>query len=117
MLSKEMYILLKKIPRREDWISYAELNPSGDKRIDSLLNEAKYDDYDYINQGSPTNDYRLINSTFSLTEKGQAAIEEHEQAIHNQVIVEQSLKVATTAKWAAVFSAIVALLSLIKTFC
>ena len=113
MLSEEMYTLIKKIPRRGNWVPYAELNPTGDMNIDKLLLEAKYDSYDYINQ----NGRLLRDSTFSLTEKGQAAIEEYEQALRNQKIVETSLTVSRVAMVAAIGSALAAIISLIKMIC
>ena len=119
MLSKEMYDLLKRIPRYPETILASRLyegNPMA-ARIKDLLLEAAHSDYEYINQSAS----RVLQSNFSLTEKGQALIEEYETAERNQKIVEESLqiaqkslRVAQVAKWVAVFSAIAAFLSVLS---
>ncbi len=96
MLSKEMYVLLKQIPRYDKQIAYAELNS---KNKEHLLCEAKYDTYDYINQSG----ILLKDSKFSLTEKGQAAIEEYEKAKKNWTI--------------SVIALIVSILSIVLSLC
>ena len=102
-----MYLLLKQIPRFEGEIHYTELDAQ-DKW--NLLCEAKYDSYDYVNQSGDLVD----NSSYSLTEKGQAAIEDFERAERNDKVIKKTLKISTVAMWAAIGSAITAILSLIK---
>lgn len=116
MLSKEMYNLLVAFPRRSDWIPYEKLNPSNDSNIYNLVCTAVHSDYEYLNKEGIT----LEKSEFSLTEKGQVAIELYEQNEENNRIVaqslkvaEESLKVAIVAKWAAIASAIAAFLALL----
>ena len=112
MLSKEMYLLLNRIPRYNKRILYLELNCDNNEEIDNLLCEAQYQSYDYIIQHGNL----LKQSSFSLTEKGQAAIEEYEQAERNEAIIKKSLNVSRAAMWAAIASAAVAIASLIKLF-
>lgn len=113
MLSKEMYELLKQIPRgSKEFISYTKLAENNSEERLAMLGEASSTVYDYIYQ-SESNPKK---SVFRLAEKGQAAIEDYERAAHNQKIVEQTLKVADTAKCVSVISLIVALLSLLKMF-
>ncbi len=113
MISKEMYELLKKIPRTPKSISYNEINGSKDEKKYQLICEAAYTGYDYITVSGILSE----NGSLSLTEKGQAEIEEYEQAERNQKIVEKSLIVARVAMWAAIGSAVVAIVSLVKMFC
>ena len=111
MISKEMYLLLKEIPRNKE-IPYSDLNKEKNPAIDGLLCEAFYDSNDLISKRGGV----LENCVFSITEKGQAALEEYEQVKHNQEVVDKSLKVAKVAMWAAIGSAVAAVLSLIKMF-
>ena len=113
MISEKMFAFLKDIPRHPKSITYGEIkNVDGDEKY-NLACEARYISYDYIN----LNGAIKSESVVSLTEKGQAAIEEYEQATRNQEIIEQSLKVTRAAMWAAIVSAIVSFLSLIKILC
>ncbi|MBQ2062172.1 MAG: hypothetical protein II458_05795 [Oscillospiraceae bacterium] len=112
MLSEEMYNLLKKVPRYEETISYADLNKDDDKQIYHLICEAVYDAYDFLNKHGDT----IKKSSFSLTEKGQAAIEEYEQSTHNQKMMKTSLHVAIIAAIAAVASVLATIASFIKMF-
>ena len=110
MISKEMYELLKKIPRHNTGIAYTLINPNDDEIICSLVCEAKSQYCGYVNEPMGA----LKRSCISLTEKGQAAIEEYERTAHNQEMVEKSLNVSRIAMWAAIGSAIAAIASLIK---
>ena len=110
MISKEMYELLKKIPRHPNTVPYKEVVRDNNEKEFNLFCEAKYPDYGYINQSMG----RREDSTLSLAEKGQAAIEEYERTAHNQEMVEKSLNVSRVAMWAAIGSAIAAIASLIK---
>lgn len=112
MLSKEMYALLNQVPRYAKQISYADLNKSNDRKVYDLICEATYTTYDYLNKHGGT----VESSNYSLTEKGQAAIEEYEQAQHSQKVMNTSLSVARIAMWAALASAAAAIASLIKMF-
>lgn len=109
MLSKEMYDLLVDIPRHPKALFAGKLyeNSPRASRIQDLLCEAF--DSGYINHSQP----RILNSDISLTEKGQALIEEYETSQENQRIVKDSLKVAIAAKRVAIASAIAAFLALI----
>ncbi len=110
MISKEMYELLKTIPRYPKTIPYKDLISEDDVTRFNLLLEAKSPSCEYINE---TMEY-IKRSELSLTEIGQAAIEEYEQAARNQEMIEKSLKVSRAAMFAAIASAVVAFLSLIK---
>lgn len=114
MISKEMYELLIQIPRHSasGGISYTALVKLMSDNPDALLYEATFPAYDYINQSAE----RVKNSSFSLTEKGQAAIEDYERAMHNQEMVEKSLKVSRVAMWVSFATVFVAVLSLVKMF-
>ena len=118
MLSREMYDVLKDIPRYPKTIFAGKLyegNPMA-HRIKDLLLEAAHCDYEYINHTQ----LRVLDSELSRTEKGQALVEEFEAAERNQKIVEESLviaqkslQVAQVAKWVAIFSAIASFLALL----
>lgn len=111
MISKEMYDLLKSIPRHPKTIQAGELyenNPQAN-RVKELLYEANGVDYEYVNCST----LRVLDGKISLSEKGQALLEEYEQAERNNKIVRRSLAVAKVAMWAAIASAIAAFLSLI----
>jgi hypothetical protein len=110
MISKEMYELLKRIPRHPQSILYTQLNKEDNEKLYNVICEANYTGYEYINVVGPS----LKKGGLSLTEKGQAAIEEYEQAARNQKIVERSLLVSRVAMWAALGSAAAAIISLIK---
>ncbi len=112
MLSKEMYDLLVKVPRFPKSIYAGKLyenNPMYN-RIRDLLCEAAYKDYDYINHSES----QILKSNISLTEKGQAALEEYEAFDRNQKITRRSLTVAIVAMIASIASAVAAIASLIK---
>ena len=118
MLSKEMYDLLKQIPRYPQSIFAGKLyeNSPMASRIKDLLLEASHADYEYVN----CSNLKVLDSEISRTEKGQALVEEYEAAERNQKIVDESLKisqeslkVARVAKWAANFSAVASLPTLI----
>lgn len=116
MISKEMYDLLKLIPRHPKIIDYAELkkvSALGLEDLYSILCDAQYDAYGYINSHKAT----IKDGAFSLTEKGQAAIEDYEQTQNNQKMVEDSLNTAKRAMWAAFASAVAAIIALIQNFC
>ena len=77
MLSKEMYIVLKQIPRYPKEIHCSELyiSKKTDKELlKGVLCDAASSGYDYINK----NGYQILDSKLSLTERGVAAIEAHE---------------------------------------
>ena len=116
MLSKEMYNLLKLIPRHPSVIDYAELKASTkleEKEMQDFLCEAIYGGYDYINSHEVT----VQNGSFSLTEKGQAAIEAYEQEQRNQKTMQQSLCAARWALIAAAISAITSVIALLSNIC
>ncbi len=116
MLSKEMYDLLKLIPRHPSVIDYEELKASTkleEKEMQYFLCEAQYGGYDYINSHEVT----VQNGSFSLTEKGQAAIEAYEQDKKNQETMNKSLCAAKWALFAAAVSAITSVIALLSNFC
>lgn len=116
MLSKEMYDLLKLIPRYPNIIDYARLKTSTkleEKEMQDFLCEAKYEGYDYINSHEVT----VQNGSFSLTEKGQAAIEAYEQDKKNQETMNKSLCAARWALIAAAISAITSVIALLSNIC
>lgn len=112
MISKEMYELLKRIPRHPKAIAYDELNKICEKDIFEIACEAEYKNCEYINISGLL--ARDKGCTLSLTEKGQAAIEDYKRTTHNQKMVEKSLAVSRIAMWAALGSAVAAIISLIK---
>lgn len=117
MLSKEMHTLLKNIPRHPDTISFSEL--FGKKlfsleELKSLLCDAIHSDYEYATQHQ-INGRLLQDSSFSLTEKGKAAIEEYNQNSRNLEVMEKSLSISRAAMVAAIASAIAAFLTILPT--
>lgn len=114
MLSKEMYELLKRIPRHPNTIDAEQI--LGNHELDltnqlyNLLCEATHADYEYVNSTGS----RLIYAKLSLTEKGQAVLEEYEAFDRNQKITKRSLAVAIIAMIASIASAFAAIASLIK---
>lgn len=115
MISNDMYKLLSNTPHFPNEGVCAEiLQKSGldEKIFDSLVSEARYDDYEYIN--API--MRTPDSKISLTEKGQALVEEYEGNQRNERLVERSLTITKIAMWAAIANAVAALASLIKMF-
>lgn len=116
MLSNEMYDLLRLIPRYPNTIDYASLKTSTELKEENMLSylrEAKYDKYEYINLHSE----KVLDGTFSRTEKGQAAIEAYEQDKNNQQTMEKSLCAAKWALVAAAVSAITSVIALLSNFC
>ena len=114
MISKEMYELLKKIPRPPKSVLRKEVNNTNSETINTLISEAAYSTYDYINEHYSMSPDMPLDDTLSLTEKGQAAIEEYEQAERNNKIIEKTLSVSKAAMWAAVASAVVSLSPIFK---
>ena len=111
MLSKEMYSLLVKVPRNQQTVEYSALIENDDKTTYLLVSEA-LNDCGFLKKHGEF----IKSSAYSLTEKGKAAVEEHEQTLHNQEVMKTSLSVARIAMLAAVFSAIAAVVSLVKMF-
>lgn len=112
MLSKEMYVFLKKVPRHPKTILHEKLISNNNSPEYSLFCEAK-------NQCGYIQDViePVEGKYYSLTEKGQAAIEAYELAERNQAVVEKSLNVSKVAMVAAIASAFAAIFSLIKMLC
>lgn len=112
MLSNDMYDVLKCIPRSPQQTTYNDIRALSGLETDSLisiLSNARYHTYDYINAG-----IRLEpDDPISLTEKGQAAIEEYEAAKRNDGYVLASAKSAQDASKAAKWSIIIACVALI----
>ena len=112
MLSNDMYDVLKCIPRSPQQTTYNDIRGLSGLETDSLisiLSNARYHTYDYINAG-----IRLEpDDPISLTEKGQAAIEEYEAAKRNGLYVLASAKSAQDASKAAKRSTIIACVALI----
>ena len=73
------------------------------------IGEARHSDYDYVY----TDGKKIELSVLSLTEKGQAVLEEYEDAKHNQAMMKTSLSVAIIAMMAAIASAITTILTLV----
>ena len=116
MLSKEMYDLLKLIPRHPSVIDYAELKASTkleEEKLFSYLCDAMFETYEYINSHNAL----VKDGSFSLTEKGQAAIEAYEQDKKNQETMNKSLCAAKWALFAAAVSAITSVIALLSNFC
>lgn len=115
MISKEMYSILKCIPRHPQKIGYLLLKDKSilnENFFWNLMCEAQYQNCEYINILSVP----MEQGDISLTERGQAAIEEYEQAERNQKVMDKSLNVARIAMWAAIASAVAAIASLVKMF-
>ena len=116
MLSKEMYDLLKLIPRHPSVIDYAKLKASTkleEEKLFSYLCDAMFETYEYINSHNTL----VKDGSFSLTEKGQAAIEAYEQEQRNQKTMQQSLCAARWALIAAAISAITSVIALLSNIC
>ena len=107
MISKEMYLLLKMAPRHNGQVSYATIEKELGEKAYSLVCDAVYPDYDYLSNVSSS----VKNGAFFLTEKGQAAVEEYEQAKNNQATAKGTLIVSIVAIVLSVISIAVALLS------
>lgn len=111
MLSKEMYTILKSIPRHPNTITFDALYEKkicSLESLKSLLCDAIHTDYEYATQHHVRG--RLIqDSSFSLSERGKAAIEEYEQNLRNQTAMEKSLAISKVAMVAAIASAIAAM--------
>ena len=111
MLSNDMYDVLKCIPRSPQQTTYNDIRGLSRLETNSLniiLSNARYHTYDYINAG-----IMLESDPISLTEKGQAAIEEYEAAKRNGLYVLASAKCAQDASKAAKRSTIIASVALI----
>ncbi len=116
MLSKEMYDLLKLIPRHPSVIDYEELKASTkleEEKLFSYLCDANFETYEYINSHNTL----VKDGRFSLTEKGQSAIEAYEQEQRNQKTMQQSLCAARWALLAAAISAITSVIALLSNIC
>lgn len=113
MISKEMYEFLKEIPRRPQSILFGELEKLCKNDVSQIVYEANDESQGYILQMSVGN--TIQNCSFSLTDSGQAEIEEYERSMRNQEIVEKNLKISRAAMWAAVASAAVAVVSLVAS--
>jgi len=115
MLSKKMYNLLKQIPRFPETIPYESLKKKPFKTtaaMDSLLLEAKSDEYNYIYQNESSKSSIINKSQFSLSENGVAALEDYKREHRNDTLVKASLGVAVIAMAASVASAVAAFLAL-----
>lgn len=110
MLSREMNEVLKRVPRYPNIAFAGKIFENNDKasRVKDLLLEAE--SCGYINVSK----FPILDSDISLTETGQAALEEYERAEHTHKMAEESLKVAKAAKWAAIFSTVAAFAALIS---
>ena len=117
MISKEMYNFLLYIPRKDDEaLTFEEIKSiSGldNRTLHSLIHSAT----NYrIHSGDYVGYVCVEPKKYFLTEYGQAVIEDYEQAQRNDKITRSSLKVAKIAMWVSIFSAITALVSLLKMF-
>ena len=105
MISKDMYRVLKHIPRAPERISLKELSNKKKwvlahlNQVSSILSEAKKSDYIAFSSDDPFN--RVIVNSFHLTEKGQVGIEEYK---HRHLDSRRSL-------WAIIISIIGLILS------
>ena len=115
MLSEEMYYLIKQAPRDGNGVFYNSLKVLNEANKYELVCEALHSDYEYLYKRTLSS-AALEKSAFSLTEKGQAAIEAYEQDKRSQETVAKSLRVSRIAMWAAIASAGAAFFSLIKMF-
>lgn len=111
MLSKEMYIVLKQIPRHPHEIHCSEVY--GSKKTDkdtlkSVLLDAVGGNYEYVNK----NGYQILDSKLSLTERGVAAIEAYESEKSARRWMVGSSICAFLAMVAAIASAVAAFLAL-----
>lgn len=112
MLSKEMYTLLKSIPRYPNTISFDTLYEKkicSLESLKSLLCDAVHSDYEYATQHHVRGQL-IQDSSFSLTEVGKVAIEDYEQSLKNREILEKSLSVSKAAMVAAIASALAAVI-------
>lgn len=109
MLSREMYEVLKRVPRYPNVAYAGKIFEKNDRafRVRDLLLEAE--GCGYINVSK----FPILDGNVSLTETGQAAIEAYERAETTHKIAEESLRVAKVAKWVAIFSAVAAFVALI----
>lgn len=107
MISKEMYELLKLIPRHPKSIPYQELEKKNIENLYDLVCEAAYGNCEYINCPMKS----IKQSNLSLTEKGQSAIEEYSITQNNQKVAKRTLTTSIIAIVLSVISIIVALAS------
>ena len=116
MISKDMSLVLSKIPRSPQTTTLIELQSADIMNISllsDLLQEAIDCRYVVVKNHTPYSD--VTNVKVYLAESGQIALEEFEQAEQSRKmadesmrIAKESLKVAKAAKWAAIASAVAA---------
>ena len=107
MISKEMYELLKLIPRHPKSIPYQELEKKNIENLYDLVREAAYGDCEYIIPPMKS----IKQSNLSITEKGQSAIEEYSITQNNQKVAKLTLTTSIVAIILSVISIIVAVVS------
>lgn len=112
MISEKMYSMLSKIPHPTDAIAYEDLRLRckglASNYFDHLIIQARSDPFNYIFAVSP-----LQDAIISLTEKGVAEIAEYEFQKQSRNMTLRSLQVSRIAMWTSIFSAVVAVASLI----
>ena len=116
MISKDMSLMLSKIPRAPQTTTLVELQSAGIMNISllaDLLQEAMDCRYVIVKNHTPYSD--VTNVKVYLAESGKIALEEFEQAEQSRKIADESMKiaresleVAKAAKWAAIASAVAA---------
>ncbi len=117
MLSKNMYSVLSCFPRNtKEYIMYEDLIKKcnlSKEDIDACLDTTIFPEWHYIYR----TDVGFKNGgKLYLTETAIAEVEVYEQTVEERKIVKDSLTVARVAMWVSIFSAIVAIASLITMF-
>lgn len=113
MLSKQMYSILSCMPRNHSFISYVALESKC-----GLTKDEMYECFAEVDEQHTPYFRRTFEGTwdkesFCISEIGLAEVEAYEQALENQRAVDESLKVAKIAMWAAIASAIVSIAAII----
>ena len=113
MISKDMYTLLSAIPKVPGKIQYIDLlngllkkgfDPSMGRELLAYAHESGY---------IKASNHVLEHSDIELQERGMILIEEYERNIRSDVLMEKAYKTSQYAMWAAIASAIAAVVGLL----
>lgn len=113
MISKDMYTLLSAIPKTPKEIQYKDLlNGLLEKGFNPSLGHDLLVDACASGYVKASN-YKIENSYIELQDRGAILIEEYERDIRSDVLMEKAYKTSQYAMWAAIASAIAAVVGLL----
>ena len=114
MISKDMYTLLSAIPKTPKEIQYKDLlNGLLEKGFNPSLGHDLLVDACASGYVKASN-YKIENCYIELQDRGAILIEEYERNIRSDVLMEKAYKTSQYAMWAAIASAITAIIALFK---